>query len=192
MVRAFFLSEDTLKSSSVINENVDVKVLHPIINDVQEERILPLLGTALYNDLMDKITADASLAGYDAYKTLLTDYIQPCMIKYCLTDGSPELLYKFMNNAVSTKNTDNATAVDADALIRVMDMNRSKAEIYAVRLTRFLIAKATTDYPLYLATGSDCSYIYPKKAKINSSIYLGDDEENDWGLHHMQGGPCFP
>lgn len=193
MAKALFLSETALKNATVLNENIDVKVLSPIIWKVQELRILELLGTALYQDLMDKIASDSDLSGYPDYKTLLTDYIQPCMIQYCVCDSTPELAIKFMNVGINKKNTDNTSAVDYSDILRMIERYQADAEIYQNRLIRYLIAKANTLFPLYYAVGQDLSYIYPKRDSFTSPIYLGDqDRGNIWGLDVMQGGPLFP
>lgn len=193
MAKAQFLSETALKNATVLNENIDMKILTPIIWKVQELRILELLGTALYQDLMDKINADPDLSGYTDYKTLLTDYIQPCMIQYCVCDSTPELAIKFMNVGINKKNTDNTSSVDYSDILRMIERYQADAEIYQNRLIRYLIAKANTLFPLYYAVGQDISYIYPKRDSFTSPIYLGDqDRGNVWGLDVMQGGPLFP
>lgn len=192
MAEALFLTTTKLKSETTINENVDDKLLTPIIKKVQRLRILELLGTALYNDLMDKINADQDLSGYTDYKTLLTDYIQPCMIQYVVCDATPELLFKFMNVGISKKNTDNASAVSYEEAQKFIERYMADAEIYQSRLIKYLLAKANTLFPLYYAVGTDISYIYPKRNSFTSPIFLDDREKNPWGLKTMQGGPCFP
>jgi hypothetical protein len=196
MPKALFLSEQKLKDSSVINENVDPKVLSPIIAKIQELRMHEILGTALYNDLMDKIAVDADLVSYPDYKTLVTDYIQPCMIQYCMADGTPEMLVKYMNNSVSKKNTANAQPISFDEAAQMMEKYKADAEMYQERLINYLIDFAVTLFPLYLFEGTGISYIYPKRITFTSSLFLeNNDNKNriDPGdIETMQGGPCFP
>lgn len=199
MAKAIFLSETKLKESTVLNENIDVKVLSPIIWKVQELRILELLGTALYEDMMNEINNNTTNGVTNTstmktgYGTLLTDYIQPCMIQYCVCDSTPELAIKFMNVGINKKNTDNTSSVDYSDILRMIERYQADAEIYQNRLIRYLIAKANTLFPLYYAVGQDLSYIYPKRDSFTSPIYLGDqDRGNIWGLDVMQGGPLFP
>jgi len=52
-----FISETYVKNNSVIDENVDVRLILPSIRDAQELRMHPILGTPFYNDLRDKIAA---------------------------------------------------------------------------------------------------------------------------------------
>ena len=189
---ALFLTTTKLKSETTINENVDDKILTPIIKKVQRLRILELLGTALYEDLMTKINSDSDLSGFPDYKTLLVDYIQPCTIQYCVCDATPEMLFRFMNVGVVKKNTDNAQSLSYDEALKMIERYQADAEIYQSRLINYLIAKAPTLFPLYYSTGNDISYIYPKRTAFTSPIYLDDREKNPWGLETMRGGPTFP
>ena len=43
-----FVSETYIKNNSVIDENVDMRLILPAIRDAQELRIHPILGTPLY------------------------------------------------------------------------------------------------------------------------------------------------
>ena len=193
MAKALFLSETALKAATVLNENIDIKILKPIIKKVQELRILELMGTALYEDMMNKIDADPDLSSSPTYKTLLDDYIQPCMIQYCVCDSTPELLFKFMNVGLNKKSTDNTQAVSYDEALKMIQRYQADAEIYQNRLINYLVAKAPTLFPLYFATGTDISYIYPKRTSFTSPIYLDEPRDrNKWNLDVMRGGPCFP
>ena len=46
-----FISEQYVKNTTLIDENVDVRLILPSIKDCQELRIHPILGTPLYEDL---------------------------------------------------------------------------------------------------------------------------------------------
>ncbi|MFN9518313.1 MAG: hypothetical protein ACK574_01090 [Bacteroidota bacterium] len=80
MAKVLFLSEATLKAESILQDNVDMKVVSPTIYDVQQYYILPILGTSLYNDVVSQVQSGTVSA---AYQTLLDTYIQPTMIWYC-------------------------------------------------------------------------------------------------------------
>jgi Fe-S oxidoreductase len=72
MAQVILLSEATLKQRSILQDNVDMKVVSPAILDVQEEYILPILGTSLYNDLLEQVKTNTLTPDY---RTLLDDYI---------------------------------------------------------------------------------------------------------------------
>ena len=54
MARVLFLSEATLKAESILQDNVDMKVVTPTILDVQNFYILPILGTTLLFTALSK------------------------------------------------------------------------------------------------------------------------------------------
>ena len=58
--QVLFLSEQTLKQRSVLQDNVDMKIVTPTIIEVQEFYILPILGTSLYNELKTQIAASTT------------------------------------------------------------------------------------------------------------------------------------
>jgi len=76
----YFLSVQTWAEYGYTDINTDTKKLLPIIKAVQRNRIEPVIGTTLYNKIVDDVKAD-SLAGL--YKTLMDDHILPTMIAYC-------------------------------------------------------------------------------------------------------------
>ena len=71
-----FISETYVKNNTLIDENVDMRLILPSIKDAQELRIHPILGTPLYDDLKAKITAGTLNADE---VTLLDDYVAPSM-----------------------------------------------------------------------------------------------------------------
>ena len=142
--KVMFLSEATLKENSIVNDNVDAKVITPTIYDVQNFFILPILGTSLYNDLQDKVR-NSTLTNDD--KTLLDDYIIPTMIWYTRYELPMNINYKYFNKAVGVQNADNMNPASIDEIQYIRNESKNKAEWYAQRLTLFLMENNTT-YPL--------------------------------------------
>ncbi len=169
------ISEDQLKQQSVINENVDWKQLRPLVLDIQNRYIHPLLGTALYDELRTEIAA-ASITANNT--TLLEQYLWPCLIAYCMADSPDYLLFKFMNKAIVTKNSENSNPVTIGDAIKISANWRNKAEWYAQRVTNYLCANATT-YPLFENPGTTSDTIQPNINNYTSGMVL-DDEDIDF------------
>lgn len=180
MRRIYFISETKLKEDSIINANVDVKLIEPLITECQEFYILPILGTGLYNKLQDDIQAFVSSATPipSASKTLLDEYIIPCLVKYIQYEAPIVLNYKFTNANVSTKNTDESLPITLDEIERIMRKFKDKAEWYAQRITLFLIANMVT-YPLFINPGSNADTIHPNPTNYTSGMYLGPDSNDE-------------
>ena len=54
-MKILLISEKEIKIESLIEVNVDPKVLSKIINNVQETQLQPILGTALYSSLLEQV-----------------------------------------------------------------------------------------------------------------------------------------
>jgi hypothetical protein len=170
MINALFISEKELKARSVINENVDLKLLMPTILDCQDMHIQPLLGTSLYKEIAEEIE-DGAVSNDN--KILLEDYIQPALIKWVMAEIPVDLTYKFMNKTVGKKEGENVRAADLSEIHSLMDMNRKKAEWFSERLTGFLKENASaTKYAKYLERSCRADHINPKDDNFSLPFYL--------------------
>ena len=173
MAKIMFLSEATLKAESILQDNVDMKVVTPTIYDVQQFYILPILGTSLYNDVASQIQNSNVSA---AYQTLLDTYIQPAMIWYCRYELPMNMNYKYFNKAVGVQNADNMTPASIEEIAYITDRAKNKAEWYSERLTKFLLSNQTT-YPLYLnQPNADIDTIFAKRTNYTSGMVIGDGD----------------
>ncbi len=173
MAQVILLSEATLKQRSILQDNVDMKVVSPAILDVQEEYILPILGTSLYNDLLEQVRTNTLTTDY---RTLLDDYITRCMIWYCKFELPMDLTYKYFNKSVGVMNAENMNPASMDELQYVLNRAKNKAEWYAERLTKFLLSNPTK-YPLCLnQPNAQIDTIFAKRTNYTSGLSLGDGD----------------
>ena len=109
--KVLFISAEYLRENSIINGNVDSKLLEPYITMAQNIHIEAIVGTKLYNELVDDIGSITALN-----KTLLDDFIQPALIQWTMYEALPFINYKFTNKSVSTNNSDNADPVGLEEI----------------------------------------------------------------------------
>ena len=160
--KVLFFSVDYLRDNTVINGNLDSEILEPYILMSQNVHIEALLGSKLYNDIVNEIP---TLSVKNA--TLMNDYIHPALLQWSLYEALPFINYKLTNKAISTKSSDNSDAVALDELHYLRTSVRDVAEYLSERVTQYL--KANTDiYPLYLTNG--CYDIKPNKNNYFSGI----------------------
>ena len=69
-MKALFISEETLLDNSIINENVSYTQIRPTVVKVQEMRIQPIVGSALYGELVTQVVSGSTSA---LNQTLLED-----------------------------------------------------------------------------------------------------------------------
>lgn len=174
MSNVLFISENYVKDNSLIDENVDVKLLRPTIYDAQRDYILPILGTKLYEKIEADIVAN-TLAG--DYLNLVTKYIAPALVKWVQYEANISLLYKYRNKNVSTKSSENSQPINYNEQRFLMDNFKNKAELRSQDITNYLCAN-TDLFPEYLQNTA-INDIRPKNNNFTTSIYLGDEKNKN-------------
>ncbi len=176
MAVQLFISEQYLKAKTIINENVDVKLILSTIEDAQRMHIEPALGTKLYEDLQAKIAA-ATLNADE--KTLIDDYIAPALVKWVLFEASFTFLYKYTNKTIGKKNSENQQPTDYTEHRHTLDWWKDKAQYYTQRLIDYLCYN-TDKFPNYLLNTDDD--IRPDGTQYSTGMFLGNTKNrtNDW------------
>lgn len=172
MATALFIDEEYLKATTVLDDNVEGKLIAPTIEMVQDIYIHPLLGTDLYNDLQTNITASTVSV---SYQTLLNTYIAPCMKFYVMYEMTQWLDTKYRNKGVMQQISDNSQPIDFYKLRMVGDNWKSKAEVMAQRVTNYLCANSSA-FPKYSSNG-DSDDILPSKSTFNPSLWIGSPND---------------
>lgn len=179
MARVLFITENFVKENSPVNGNVDDKYIRSTIDICQRMYILPILGTALYDEITTEISANSVSADN---VTLLEDYIQDALLYYTLSEAISLMVYKMENKSIVKKNSDNSTPIDSYEVAALRDSFRDKAEFFANRATKYLLENATSSkYATFLDAGSGVDTIHPNKNNYKSGWVL-DDEVNINGI----------
>lgn len=174
MADALFIGEDYVKRNSVIDENIDVKLIIPSIKDAQDMFLHPCLGTTFYNGLKSRIVAGTTTPEED---TLISSYIAPMLVKYVQLELVDNLLIRYRNKNVSKKNSENSTPVDFRDYQNQLDRYTHKAEWFKQRLIDYLYAN--DDLFEEYREVNDASDLYPESNAYTSPFYLGTDKYYD-------------
>jgi hypothetical protein len=153
-------SED-LKRLTSIGNNVDCELLIPHILLAQQLYVEPVLGCALYDDVISKYDSN-TLTG--DYLTLWESYIVPALAYSAWFSSSPFLHIRTSRNGLNKSGTDTLEPVE----IQEFSMYLSKVEnfkaFYLDRLEHYLKCNKTL-FPLYRSNDVSQSN--------GGSIYLG-------------------
>jgi hypothetical protein len=168
-----FISEQTLKDRSLLQDNVDPKLIKPTIKQAQDMFIEPILGTGLYLELQTQINDD-DVSVLNA--TLLNNYITDCLCWYVASEMVMSLGFKLTNKNVLKKTSENSDVPSISELFDVMEYYKNKAEWYAQRITNYL-CENNTDYPLYDNPGNGVDTIHPNTTSYSNGFYLGDSKK---------------
>lgn len=170
MARVFLISTATMKKNSVVNNNVDDMYLLPSIEIAQDAGLQPLLGTKLYNKLMD-LVEDSSITGATEYKYLLDEYITPYLINKATADIIIPLSYKMRNQGVVQQTSEYTYSPSLKDTQYVIQNYENKANFYGNRLSDYLKANRKK-FPEYCSVDSSADMPSDSGA-YKTGIYLG-------------------
>jgi hypothetical protein len=168
MANVLFITEDYLKQFTIINDNVEMKLITPIIDKIQDQRILPMIGTGLYNELRSQIVANTVTA---LNTTLLDDYINKAILWWVMFESPLIFTYRFMNKGVMKKSSDNSSPADLDELQTLRLNFKNDAEWYTQRMILYLIENSSS-YPLYDNPGNGIDTITPQGYSYSAGMNL--------------------
>jgi hypothetical protein len=151
IVRKYFMSTDTLKELSLIENNVEEEKLAVMLNRVQKAELEVVLGTVLFKRLLEDIDNN-SLAGI--YEVLTNEYIIDFLIICCELEYVVSGANKFANMGVGKYNPQDTQVNNLQANNDVRDHLRGRQKSYRDSLIGFL-QDNKDDIPEYKAY--DCS-----------------------------------
>lgn len=152
-----------------VESTYDQQQLCEVIWDTQRHYIRPILGSALYDQLLTQVQNNTLT---QLNTTLLNTYINPVMKFYVLGNGLYVFNYKMRQKGVMTMNSDNATPATISELDRLYKYFMDKGQTDADMLMRYLI-EYEDQYPLYGDPGNGVDTVLPKHKQYNVGIYMG-------------------
>jgi len=178
-MEVLLISTQFIKDNSVIDSNIDDKIIANTIMFVQESTIQEILGT----NLLNKLTADAgsgTLTGL--YKTLVDDYVRWTLLYYTVAELLEPLQYRITNKGVVSKDSESrSVSVSSELLYKLKDSYMQKAEYYSEKTKRFLI-KNYNSLPELINT--DITDVRPFKARNTSGVLLYNGKKKYYDTHN--------
>ncbi len=151
-----------LKLYSNISENIDVEMLNPHLLIAQQLYLQPVLGDALYSDLINRFNNN-TLTGDT--QTLYEEYIVQSLAYSAWFSASPFLSYKTNRNGINTQSTDNTTPLTPEELSLYSSRVENFKDFYLNRLEKYLILN-NDKFPLFRKNDVDVT-------SSGGSLYLG-------------------
>lgn len=179
MSRVLLLSTAKLKKNTPIQSNVDDDILVNFIYNAQSTHIHQILGTDLYNRILNDVQ-NQNISGN--YKTLLDDFIQPALIEWSFYEALPFISLKITNKSIVRGNADYSIEGDLNDLRYLRNSVRDTAEYYSETAIGH-IKEYNHLYPEYL-TNSGLDKRIPNSSAYFNGVYLGNGRSKDcnWGL----------
>ena len=165
MENTLFISTQFLKDNSIIEGNIEDRLIINAIIKAQTIDIQNILGQELYTEIKNQVkTKTISTKN----KTLLDDYIVPCLVEWAVWRSLPIINTKVKNIALIQQNAENAQPVSNDQEIYLRKDIKQSAEFYSDTLKRYLF-KNQSDYPLFLQSQT---YEIRQNFRYNTGIYM--------------------
>lgn len=144
MTNILLISEDYIKTNSGLNDNVWGSYLTPAIREAQDIKLQTILGTCLYNKIMECVK-NGSIKEVDfvAYKDLLDNYIQVYLMYQTISDLVPIIGVKLTNLGVVVSNDEHLSNLSQTDRDRVQTYYEQRADFYGRRLQEFLLNNST-------------------------------------------------
>jgi hypothetical protein len=166
MNKVLLISEETLKTYSLVNDNIDGKYLLPAIQTAQDIDLETLIGKALLDKLC-KLVETGEIVNNSKYKTLLDDYITPYLVWQVMSNLQLGINYKLSNSGVITNDDERKSRLDYRNNQLLQEQYKHYADSYAIKLKDYL---CSGDYPEY----HQCvNHSHAEDVEL-CGIYLGD------------------
>lgn len=166
MNKVLLISEETLKTYSLVNDNIDGKYLLPAIQTAQDIDLETLIGKALLDKLC-KLVETGEIVNDSKYRTLLDDYITPYLVWQVMSNLQLGINYKLSNSGVITNDDERKSRLDYRNNQLLQEQYKHYADSYAIKLKDYL---CNGDYPEYYQC---VNYSHAEDVEL-CGIYLGD------------------
>ena len=176
MSKILLINTKDVKDYTSMSGNVDENKILPVIYKTQLIYIEPILGSKLYNKLLDLIKdSELDVPANEKYKLLLEEKVLPVHVNYTVGELVIDLAYKIDNGGIEQHQSDTGITSYRKEIAFLKQQYFSDAEVFRGRLNDFLCAHSS-DYPEYSQNTNDD--ISPNKRTVYSGgLYLGNTND---------------
>ena len=164
----YFVTENYLKSSTPITQNVSATDIMPFIKPSASGWMQNILGTYFFNHLLTAYNAQTLTTDEEA----LVQKIQPAVAWRAVVDCVLGLTYQLKNKGLQKQNGDNSEAPEQAETTFVMRHYEQKAEFYESMVRKYL--KMNKDlFPEYTSKLNKDSELAPQQDdNFNSDMFF--------------------
>ena len=123
VTKKVLIQAQTVFDVTGLNQEIDEKLINPFILTAQELHIEPLLGTRLYDAILN-----------DQYNDLKENFVYQPLCWYTVLEALPLLFNRIGNGGVFNNAPENAQIVQNNSVSQMKEWASSKANEYANRL----------------------------------------------------------
>lgn len=157
MTDILLISENYLRSAFMISDNVQSKFILPAIKDAQETHYQTIVGSCLYNRLLDGVENNDLTEAERNLLNISKRYIGLMAIAELCTITT----FKINNIGLNSTSDENVKTFDVKDTMFVRDHYINQADFYALIIQKYLLANRT-DFPSLTCCACD---------KIKQNLY---------------------
>ena len=147
-----------VKENTVLHYNVDDGYIKPLIDSIQNTFIRPILGSALFDEVLTQIKNDTVTA---LNETLIKEYMRDALKWEVCHKYTRIGTYKLRNKGAGKKSGDDFTPLDQSELVTAKNIYKDNADFYRRKLQLYL--KENEDsYPLFKNPPNGLDVVHPE------------------------------
>jgi len=156
MAYILLISEQKLKDSTAIAQNLDTEILLPYVRQAQKLYVESKLGTKLTDKLKDLVkNGTLGNVGNENYKTLVDDYIGDMLPNWAFYHAVPFLRFKVENGNIYSKTSETGVSLTTEESQHLREEIRNTSEYYTERMIDY-VRQNISFFPEYNTnTGAD-------------------------------------
>ena len=140
MTNILFVTEKYIKENSGLNDNVFGKNLLPAMMEAQDIFLQQIIGTTLYDKLIDLVdTGEIADDGNALYKDLLDNQIRPYLLYQTLVQLIPVINAKLVNFGTSMSNDEHLVNISQGDTVVITGHYQNNADFYCRRLQEYIL-----------------------------------------------------
>ena len=143
MATLLFITPQELTETTIIGGNVDIDKYQMNIENVMITVIEPLLGTELYDKIVDDITND-TLTGL--YETMFNDYVKPITKNQACAEYVTVSGFMITNGGAFKHAPENAEIMGSEEKELISTIYSSKADTYISRFEKWICKNPLPEY----------------------------------------------
>jgi hypothetical protein len=167
MAKALFIDDVYLKDYTPLGKSIDIDEIYPFVSDAQDVYTQDVLGTPLYNDLVNKLYQGVT---YSSIELQLVDLCSKALSYWTIYMALPNLAIKIRNIGLARTQGENVQQSTMEELKYIREEMKNLGEFFNTRIVNFL-CEYSNQFPLYDAASDD---MYPSIRQYDSDIYLED------------------
>ena len=153
-----FITEQDLKDNTVIQNNLEAKLVEPFIKVAQDIHIVKILGTALSGVMLADMDIDANgnTEATTARFIALLPYVKDAHVYCTASEATPFLAVRLTNKGINRRSSDHSSPASENEVKGIKINFANYGDYYKHELECFLINNVDT-YPEFRQAEEDCS-----------------------------------